>query len=47
MDADETYAAALAAATGQSSLSDRSAIRTHVWHDPTEESDPDPALTVA
>ena len=47
LDADETYAEALAAATGESSLSDRSAVRTHVWHDPTEESDPDPALTVA
>jgi glucose-6-phosphate dehydrogenase assembly protein OpcA len=47
LDADETYAEALAAATGESALSDRSAVRTHVWHDPTEESDPDPALTVA
>jgi len=47
LDADETYAASLEAATGQASLSDRSAIRTHIWHDPTEESDPDPALTVA
>jgi glucose-6-phosphate dehydrogenase assembly protein OpcA len=47
LDADETYAASLAAATGQSSLSARSPVRTHVWHDPTEESDPDPALTTA
>ena len=47
LDADETYADALAAATGQSALSDRSAVRTHVWHDPTAEDDPDPALTVA
>jgi len=47
LDADETYAEALAAATGETALSDRSAVRTHVWHDPTEESDPDPALTTA
>ena len=47
LDADETYADALAAATGMSALSDRSAVRTHIWHDPTEETDPDPALTTA
>lgn len=47
LDADETYAEALAAATGEGGLAGRSPVRTHVWHDPTEESDPDPALTTA
>ena len=47
LDADETYAAALAAATGTDDLSARSGTRTHVWHDPTEASEPDPALTTS
>ena len=45
LDADETYALALSAATGVDDLSARSSVRTHVWHDPTASSDPDPALT--
>ncbi len=47
LDADETYADALAAATGSAPLVDRSPVRTHIWHDPTEESVPDPALTTS
>ncbi|MCW2678868.1 MAG: Glucose-6-phosphate dehydrogenase subunit [Frankiales bacterium] len=47
LDADETYAAALAAATGVEGLPERAPTRTHVWHDPTEAADPDPALTVS
>lgn len=47
LDADETYAAALAAATGIGDLAGRAAVRTHIWHDPTESADPDPALTVS
>ncbi|MDQ6849377.1 MAG: glucose-6-phosphate dehydrogenase assembly protein OpcA [Actinomycetota bacterium] len=34
LDPDETYAAALGAVTGQQGLSERSSVRTHVWHDP-------------
>ncbi len=45
LDADETYAQALAAATGSPPLAGRAPVRTHVWHDPTEEGVPDPALT--
>ena len=45
LDADETYAAALSAATGSEGLSERPATRTHIWHDPTEAREPDPALT--
>lgn len=47
LDADETYAAALSAATGVDGLAARSGTRTHVWHDPTEAAVPDPALTTA
>ena len=47
LDPDEPYAEALQAATGTSGLSTRSPNRTHVWHDPTESDDPDPALTVS
>ena len=47
LDADETYARALGEATGMGDLSGRPSTRTHVWHDPTESDDPDPALTVA
>ncbi|HET6212340.1 MAG TPA: glucose-6-phosphate dehydrogenase assembly protein OpcA [Micromonosporaceae bacterium] len=34
LDADQPYAAALAAATGAAGLNDRPATRVHVWHDP-------------
>jgi glucose-6-phosphate dehydrogenase assembly protein OpcA len=37
LDADETYAEALAAATGTSGLRDRPAKRVHVWSDPAEQ----------
>jgi glucose-6-phosphate dehydrogenase assembly protein OpcA len=47
LDADETYARALSAATGVNGLDQRPVHRTHVWHDPTEAAEPDPALTVA
>ena len=47
LDADEVYAEALEVATETSGLSQRSATRTHVWHDPVESDDPDPALTVS
>ena len=47
LDADETYAQALSAATGVGDLEQRPAQRSHVWHDPTETDNPDPALTVA
>lgn len=47
LDADETYAAALSAATGVTGLSERPARRAHVWHDPTETQTPDPALTTS
>ncbi len=43
LDADETYGRALALATG--AAGNVTSPRTHVWHDPTEASDPDPALT--
>jgi glucose-6-phosphate dehydrogenase assembly protein OpcA len=45
LDPDETYARALAHATGVPDLSHRPVKRTHVWHDPTEAPEPDPALT--
>ena len=47
LDPDETYAEALAAATGTSGLSARSRTRTHIWHDPVEAGSPDPALTTS
>lgn len=47
LDADEAYAEALSAATGVGGLTGRSATRTHVWHDPSEAADPDPALTTS
>ena len=47
LDADETYALALSAATGVQGLSERAPTRTHVWHDPTEAAQPDPALTTS
>ena len=46
LDPDEPYAEALGVATGTTDLTDRSPLRTHVWHDPTEAAEPDPALTV-
>lgn len=36
LDADETYAEALSAATGTKDLHSRPSKRTHVWSDPTE-----------
>jgi glucose-6-phosphate dehydrogenase assembly protein OpcA len=45
LDADETYARALGHASGVGDLSSRPVKRSHVWHDPTEAADPDPALT--
>jgi glucose-6-phosphate dehydrogenase assembly protein OpcA len=47
LDPDETYAEALEAATGVSGLSARPRRRTHVWHDPTADPSPDPALTTS
>ena len=47
LDPDEVYAEALEAATGTSGLADRPSHRTHIWHDPVESDDPDPALTVS
>jgi glucose-6-phosphate dehydrogenase assembly protein OpcA len=47
LDPDETYAEALGVATGAEGLSGRPRRRTHVWHDPTETPDPDPALTTS
>ncbi len=35
LDADQPYAEALAAVTGETGLSDRSATRTHIWSDPS------------
>jgi glucose-6-phosphate dehydrogenase assembly protein OpcA len=34
LDADHTYAEALGAVTGETGLNERSAVRTHIWHDP-------------
>ncbi|MCW2672390.1 MAG: putative OxPP cycle protein opcA [Frankiales bacterium] len=45
LDADETYAESLETVTGLHGLSARSPKRTHVWQDPMEANDPDPALT--
>ncbi len=47
LDADETYARALAHATGTPDLSQRPVKRSHVWHDPTEAAEPDPALATS
>jgi glucose-6-phosphate dehydrogenase assembly protein OpcA len=47
LDADEAYARALGAATGRGDLTGRDDKRVHIWHDPTESPDPDPALTTA
>ncbi|MEV0457494.1 glucose-6-phosphate dehydrogenase assembly protein OpcA [Catellatospora methionotrophica] len=37
LDADQPYAAALAAATGVANLGDRTSTRTHIWQDPAWE----------
>jgi glucose-6-phosphate dehydrogenase assembly protein OpcA len=34
LDADQSYAEALGAVTGNSGLSERASVRTHIWHDP-------------
>jgi glucose-6-phosphate dehydrogenase assembly protein OpcA len=47
LDADETYAEALETATGLSGLADRPAKRSHVWQDPMDTPDLDPALTTS
>jgi glucose-6-phosphate dehydrogenase assembly protein OpcA len=47
LDPDEPYAEALQVATGTTGLTDRSAQRSHIWHDPLESDDPDPALSVS
>ncbi len=46
LDPDEPYMEALERATGSSGLADHPAVRTHVWHDPVQSDDPDPALTI-
>ncbi|MGB8652737.1 MAG: glucose-6-phosphate dehydrogenase assembly protein OpcA [Mycobacteriales bacterium] len=47
LDADETYAEALETCTGVTGLSGRPATRTHVWQDPADDPDLDPALTTS
>ena len=47
LDADETYGEALEATTSVTGLAARPATRTHIWQDPLEASDPDPALTTS
>jgi glucose-6-phosphate dehydrogenase assembly protein OpcA len=47
LDPDQPYAEALEAATGATGLTGRPPGRTHVWHDPLDSDDPDPALTVS
>ena len=47
LDADETYAETLAHTTGQTGLSERPATRLHIWQDPAEASELDPALTTS
>ncbi|MDX6265741.1 MAG: hypothetical protein QOD70_481 [Frankiales bacterium] len=47
LDADETYAESLETVTGLHGLSARAPKRTHVWQDPMDASDPDPALTTS
>jgi hypothetical protein len=43
LDADQPYAAALAAATGKTGLAQRSPTRVHIWHDPALAERPEPA----
>ena len=47
LDADETYAEALASTTGTSGLSSTPVTRTHIWQDPAVGTDLDPALTIS
>jgi glucose-6-phosphate dehydrogenase assembly protein OpcA len=47
LDADETYAESLETVTSLSGLSSRPSKRSHVWQDPMEASEPDPALTTS
>lgn len=45
LDGDETYAEALESTTGTSGLSERPSTRTHIWQDPADDPDLDPAMT--
>ena len=47
LDADETYAESLEVVTGLSGLSDRAPKREHIWQDPMDTQDLDPALTTS
>ncbi len=47
LDADDTYAEALGATTGIAGLGERTERRTHLWQDPAQAADPDPALTIS
>jgi glucose-6-phosphate dehydrogenase assembly protein OpcA len=47
LDPDQTYAQALAAATGSGPLSDRPATRVHIWQDPGVAERPAPATSGA
>ena len=47
LDADETYGEALETTTGVTGLATKTSTRTHIWQDPLEASDPDPALTTS
>ncbi|MCU1601256.1 MAG: putative OxPP cycle protein OpcA [Frankiales bacterium] len=47
LDADEVYAESLETFSGLTDLSARPNRRLHVWQDPMEASDPDPALTTS
>ena len=47
LDADQTYAAALSAATGVTGLRDRPADRVHIWHDPALAERPEEAIREA
>ena len=47
LDADETYAESLEVVSGLSGLSDRPGRREHIWQDPMDAPDPDPALTTS
>lgn len=47
LDLDEPYAEALETATGTTGLAEHPTVRTHIWHDPVESDDPDPALTTS
>lgn len=47
LDADGPYADALGATTGRRDLATNSRSRTHIWQDPAQDVDPDPALTAS